>query len=199
MGEGDPDALVGRRYRHLLHHCRVLVRLAQPEPVNGVPDGGFSIRSEGADEHTVRHVTDVGLQFVRSFEGFRPEVYICAAGWPTIGYGHVVLGGEDFSDGVAEEQALALLARDVVVAERSVLRNIRVPLSDEQFDSLASFCFNLGGGALQRSALRARVNRKEHDAVPPEFLKWCRAAGVILKGLLRRRRAEADLYVAGTL
>ena len=147
----------------------------------------------------MRHVTAVGLDLIRSFEGFRPTVYLCAAGWPTVGIGHVVREGEDFSAGVTEEEALQLLAQDAGAAERAVLRNICVPLSDEQFDSLVSFSFNLGGGALQRSTLRARVNREEHEEVPPEFLKWCRAAGVILKGLLRRRRAEADLYAAGTL
>ncbi len=80
------------------------------------------------------------------------------------------------------------------VAERAVLRLIRVPLTDGQFNALCSFAFNLGSGALQRSTLRRKVNREEHTAVPPEFLHWVWAGGRKLKGLVRRRDAEAALY-----
>ena len=78
-----------------------------------------------------------------------------------------------------------------------MLRLIRVPLEDGQFDALSSFAFNLGGGALQRSTLRRKVNREEHDAVPDEFRRWVWAGGRKLKGLVRRRAAEAALYAAG--
>ena len=72
-----------------------------------------------------------------------------------------------------------------------MLRLIRVPLEDGQFNALCSFAFNLGGGALQRSRLRRKVNREEHDAVPREFRRWVWAGGRKLKGLIRRREAEA--------
>ena len=62
------------------------------------------------------------------------------------------------------------------------------------FDALGSFTFNLGTGALQRSTLRRKVNREEHDAVPAEFRRWVWAGGRRLKGLIRRREAEAALY-----
>ncbi len=77
------------------------------------------------------------------------------------------------------------------------MRLIRVPFEDGRFDALASFTFNLGAGALQRSTLRRKVNREEHDAVPREFRRWVWAGGRKLKGLVRRREAEAALYVAG--
>ena len=60
--------------------------------------------------------------------------------------------------------------------------------------ALGSFAFNLGAGALQRSTLRRKVNREEHDAVPVEFRRWVWAGGRNLKGLIRRREAEAELY-----
>ena len=59
----------------------------------------------------------------------------------------------------------------------AVLRLIRVPLTDGQFDALVSFTFNLGAGALQCSTLRRQTNRGEHDAAALEFLKWVWAAG----------------------
>ncbi len=79
-------------------------------------------------------------------------------------------------------------------AKRSVLRLITVPLTNSQFDALVSFTFNLGGGALQRSTLRRKVNREEHDDVPAEFLRWVWAGGKKLRGLVRRREAELLLY-----
>ena len=78
------------------------------------------------------------------------------------------------------------------MAERAVLRLIRVRLADDQFDALVSFTFNLGAGALQRSTLRRKVNREEHGEVPPEFMRWVWAGGRKLKGLIRRRAAEAS-------
>jgi lysozyme len=77
-----------------------------------------------------------------------------------------------------------------------VLRLIAVPLTAGQFDALVSFTFNLGGGALQRSTLRRKVNREEHAAVPAELMEWVWAGGRKLKGLVRRREAEAALYLA---
>ena len=144
----------------------------------------------------MRHVTDEGLALIKSFESFSPTVYVCPAGYPTIGCGHVVLDGERerFAGGIGEEEAEALLRRDAAMAERSVLRLIVVPLTDGQFDALASFVFNVGAGGLQRSTLRRKVNREEHALVPAEFLKWVWAGGRKLKGLVRRREAEARLY-----
>ena len=146
----------------------------------------------------MRHLTDDGLVLIKRFEGFAPEIYICPGGWPTIGYGHVVRDGEwdRFANGIDEAAAEELLRRDVEVAERAVLRLIRVPLEDGRFDAFGSFTFNLGGGALQRSTLRRKVNREEHDAVPAEFGRWVWAGGCKLKGLMRRREAEAELYAS---
>ena len=147
----------------------------------------------------MRHVTEDGLALIKRFEGFEPEIYICPGGWPTIGYGHVVRDDErdQFAGGIDEATAEELLRRDVEVAERAVLRLIRVPLEDGRFDALSSFAFNLGAGALQRSTLRRKVNRGEHDAVPDEFRRWVWAGGRKLKGLIRRRAAEASFYARG--
>ena len=146
----------------------------------------------------MRHLTDEGLALIKCFEGFVPGIYICPGGWPTIGYGHVVREHERdrFADGIDEAAADELLRRDVETVERAVLRLIRVPLEDGRFDALGSFTFNLGAGALQRSTLRRKVNREEHDAVPAEFRRWVWAGGRRLKGLIRRREAEAELYAS---
>ncbi|MEW7978447.1 MAG: lysozyme [Candidatus Sedimenticola endophacoides] len=144
----------------------------------------------------MRHITDEGLDLIKRFEGFSPSIYICPAGYPTIGYGHVVLDEEkdQFGTGIDQKQGEDLLRRDAQVAERAVLRLIDVPLTDGQFDALVSFTFNLGGGALQRSTLRRKVNREEHEEVPAQFKRWVWAGGRRLKGLARRRAVEAAAY-----
>jgi len=144
----------------------------------------------------MRHITQEGLDLIKRFEGFSPTIYICPAGYPTIGYGHVVHEDERdrFAEGIDEQEAENLLQRDVLWAERGVLRLIEVPLTDGQFDALVSFTFNLGTGALQRSTLRRKVNREEHAQVPREFMRWVWAGGRRLQGLIKRRAAEAANY-----
>lgn len=146
----------------------------------------------------MRHVTEAGLNLIKRFEGFSTTIYICPAGYPTIGYGHVVLAHEkdQFATGITQAEATELLRKDVRIAERAVLRLISVPLTDGQFDALVSFTFNLGAGALQRSTLRRKVNRGEHEGVPTELMKWVWSAGKRLTGLVRRRKAEALAYTS---
>jgi len=144
----------------------------------------------------MRHITQNGLSLIKRFEGFEPKIYLDAAGLPTIGYGHLLLQGEAemFKNGISEAAGEALLIKDVLLAEQAVCRLIKAPLTDGQFDALVSFTFNLGSGALQRSTLRHKVNREEHEEVPEQFMRWVWAGGRKLKGLIRRREAEATLY-----
>lgn len=138
-----------------------------------------------------------GLALIQRFEGFSPVPYRCPAGLLTIGYGHVITAREKNSlERIEAVQAEALLAADVVVAEHALARFIRTSLSQNQFDALVSFTFNLGAGALQRSTLRRVVNRGEHEAVPHELMRWVWGGGRKLPGLARRRAAEAALYGA---
>lgn len=141
----------------------------------------------------MRHVTQEGLDLIKRFEGFSSTVYICPAGYPTIGYGHLIRNGEDF-DSITEKRGEELLRRDVESAERAVLRLIKVPLTDGQFDALVSFTYNLGSGALQCSTLRRKVNRQAHSDVPEQLMRWVWAGGQKLTGLIRRRGKEAEMY-----
>lgn len=146
----------------------------------------------------MRHITQNGIDLIKRFEGFSRTVYFCPAGYPTIGYGHVVREIENFSCGITEEEAEDILREDLIIAERSVLRLVNVPLTDGQFDALVSFTYNLGGGAFQRSTLRRKINREEHADVPEQFMRWVWAGGRKLNGLIRRRKAEAALYQKST-
>jgi len=142
----------------------------------------------------MRHITLKGLNLIKQFEGYSRTVYLCPAGHPTVGYGHVIKPEEDFSDGVNTGQAEDLLRQDVIMAEQAVLRLTDTPLTDGQFDALVSFTYNLGVTAFQRSTLRTKVNRGEHTQVPEQFLRWVWAGGYKLRGLVLRREAEVNRY-----
>lgn len=141
----------------------------------------------------MRHITQDGIDLIKRFEGFSSTVYICPAGYPTIGYGHLVRSGESYTE-ISETAAEELLRKDVESAERAVLRLVNVPLTDGQFDALVSFTFNLGSGAFQRSTLRRKVNRQSHAEVPAQLMRWVWAGGRKLNGLIRRRESEALIY-----
>lgn len=141
----------------------------------------------------MRHITQDGIDLIKRFEGFSSTVYICPAGYPTIGYGHLVRDHEKFEE-ISQEEAEALLRIDVESAERAVLRLIKVPLTDGQFDALVSFTYNLGSGALQSSTLRRKVNRQAHSEVPAQLVRWVWAGGRKLNGLIKRRECESLVY-----
>ena len=145
--------------------------------------------------HDVINLTSQqGLDLIKTFEGFSASVYQCPAGYPTIGYGHLVKDNERFEQPLSPSSAETLLRHDVRFAEHAVSRWIRVPLTQGQFDSVVSFTFNLGSGALQRSTLRRVINRGHHHDVPRQLKRWVWAGGRKLTGLIRRREAEALLY-----
>ena len=85
---------------------------------------------------------------------------------------------------------------DLLRYEQAVTRLVKVPLTQGKFDALVSFTFNLGGGALQRSTLRQKINRQDYEGAANEFLKWVRAGGAVSKGLVARRIAERNLFLA---
>lgn len=148
----------------------------------------------------MRKVTQEGVDLIKHFEGFSAKPYLCAAGYPTIGYGHLMQGlnPSALKDGtlptLTRGEAEEILRKDLRSAEASVLRLTHRPLADNQFNALVSFVFNLGGGAYQASTLRRKVNAGLDDEVPGQFLRWCYAGGRKLPGLLRRRQAEASMY-----
>lgn len=143
----------------------------------------------------VRKVTEACIELVKRFERFYPKAYYCPANYLTIGYGHIVKKGESLE--IDEDKAEEYLAQDLLVAEIAVCRLINVPLEDCQYDALVSWTFNLGGGALQRSTMRMKLNRGEYESVPYEMQKWVRAGGKILRGLIIRRREEAIMFQGG--
>lgn len=131
--------------------------------------------------------------FCKQFEGLRLEAYRCPAGIWTIGYGHT----DGVTDGMVinADKAESLLNDDLDKCRQQVRRLLKIALTENQFEALIDFCFNLGAGNLKKSTLLKMVNLDPDDpAIRGEFLKWVKVNNRVMPGLVKRRSAEADLY-----
>ncbi len=138
-------------------------------------------------------ISDAGLNLIKGFESFSAKEYICPAGKRTIGYGHVIRPGESFAD-IDEAKGLELLADDCAIAENFI--NATTPgLTQNEFDALVSFVFNVGVGNYDASTMKKLLKAGEKSAAAGEFLKWDHVHGVVLAGLTRRREAERALFL----
>ena len=131
---------------------------------------------------------------IKHFEGYSPIIYKDAAGYPTIGFGHLIKPGEKIEEPLLGNAAERLLQEDIAPKAAAVNQYVRVPLFQGQYDSLISWTYNLGEGALKSSTMLKKINAARHDEVPTQIKRWNKAGGKVLKGLERRREAEAALY-----
>ena len=134
-----------------------------------------------------------GIELIKHFEGCELQAYQCAAGVWTIGYGHTkgVQPGDEWS----EDHANHMLEVELEEYENYVSTAVTVPLSQNQFDALVSWVYNLGNGNLTSSTMLKVLNSGDYDGVPAQIIRWNTAGGKVLEGLNRRRQAEADMFV----
>ena len=137
---------------------------------------------------------EAGIFLIKTREGFKSKKYLCPAGIPSIGYGHVILKGEIF-DEITEAGAGALLQKDLIGIESQVNSLVNVPLTQNQFDALVSFTYNVGPGNFSRSTLLRKLNAGDYEAAAGQFKRWVYGGGVILPGLVSRREEEKELFL----
>ena len=133
-----------------------------------------------------------GLSLIKRFEGLYLESYLCPAKVWTIGYGHTkgVVKGQK----ITEEEAEDFLKKDLAAAEKTV-NSLNVQLTQNQFDALVSFVFNLGSGNFLSSTLCKKVKKNPNDpTIRTEFGRWVNSKGKKLPGLVKRRQEESELY-----
>ena len=136
-----------------------------------------------------------GIDFIKRHEALRLHAYKDAVGVWTIGYGHTSTAKQGMT--ITEEEAEKLLKQDLKTAENEINRHL-LPLKQHQFDSLASFVFNVGIGSFRRSTLLKRLKMDvNHPDIVNQFNRWVYGGGKILPGLVRRRKEEANLYING--
>lgn len=158
-------------------------------------------------------ISEAGIQLIKSFEGCHNTPYRCPAALWTIGYGHVLYPDQarlktperalygikdDHNRTFEYDEIDSILEKDLQRFEAGVLRLCPAAAdSQSQFDAIVSFSFNVGLGNLQSSTLRMQYNRGDIEGAADEFLKWTKASGKVLKGLVRRREAERALFLTG--
>lgn len=144
-------------------------------------------------------LNQTGYNLIKEFEGLSLKPYKCSAGVPTIGYGSTY-----YENGIKVQMSDAPItgARAEVllkhVADRFALKVanlLKKPVTQNQFNALVSFAFNVGSGALASSTLLKLVNTNPNDAmIAKQFLRWNRANGKVIQGLTNRRIKESALY-----
>lgn len=166
--------------------------------------------------------SDKGIHLMHMFEGYRDKPYQCSAHMWTIGWGHVIYQDQiklpmvrkDGYTGLlrseyplkpednrvwSKDELVEIFKNDLVSFERGVLRlapNLDSPEHQHKFDACVAFSFNVGLGNFQRSSIRQCIKREDWDAAAEAFMQWTKAGGKVLKGLVRRRQAEKDLFLA---
>jgi len=146
---------------------------------------------------TILTTSPRGLSLIKQFEGFRAQAYQDVVGVWTIGYG--------FTEGVTEgqhmtrAQADARLATELLRYEAAVLAACKVEPNQNQFDALVSLAWNIGPGAMAKSSVIKAHNRGDTQAAARAFGLWNKAGGKEWPGLVRRRAAEAAIYLEPTI
>ena len=150
----------------------------------------------------ITKISNLGLELIKKYEGFKAKAYLCPAKVSTIGFGSTY-----YEDGtkvkltdspITQERATELLEALLVSYERSVDSYCVDTINQYQFDALCSFAYNCGVGNLKSSTLLRKVNKNPNDpTIKDEFLKWNKGGGKVLSGLTKRRIEEAQLYFNG--
>lgn len=141
------------------------------------------------------NLSQKGLDLIKSFEGLVLHAYkaVSTEEYYTIGYGHY---GQDVSKtlSITQEQAEELLKQDVKRFVDGVNKVLQVEVNQNQFDSLVSLAYNIGLGAFGRSTLLEKLNKRDFTGTAKEFDRWNKSGGVVLAGLVRRRKEERELF-----
>lgn len=137
-----------------------------------------------------------GLNLIVNSEGVRYIPYNDGRGFATIGVGHLIRRGPTVpeDDPITHTEALELLAKDVAWAETVVNEQVRVQLTQNQFDAIVDFVFNLGGPVFTKSSVLSALNNNDFGAATASLLKYIYAGGKIEEGLVKRRAAEIALF-----
>ena len=141
-------------------------------------------------------ISQKGIDLIKTFEGCKLFAYRDSVGIPTIGYGHT----KDVKMGmsITQKQAEEFLKGDIKPVER-LLNGMGINYTQNQFDALTSWIFNLGEGNFKKSTMYKNiVERKSDVEITDQMVKWVNAGGRPLLGLKKRRVAEANMFIGKT-
>lgn len=145
-------------------------------------------------------LSERGMKMLLEFEGKHKKLpdgryksYRCPANVCTI-YAGLTKGIKDGMV-ITEAEGEKMLRRELNVFEDAVERLVKVEMNQHVFDSLVLFSYNVGVGAFEKSTLLKLLNQGKHDAAAAQFSRWTKGGGKVLPGLVKRRRAEAALFL----
>lgn len=191
LAQGDKDVPMLIDY-HLDEFLRQILKLPN-RPENRLPYEGW-MSTEIWEKPQKNTISQGGIDLIKRWEGFRTIAYQCSANVWTIGYGHTK--GVKPGDRITKADAEVLLVEDIKAFERAVRHTVKVPLTQNQFDALVSFCFNVGANAFSKSTLVRLLNQSKYQDAANQFPRWNRAGGRVIKGLTNRRIAEKQLFLS---
>lgn len=141
-------------------------------------------------------ISQKGIDLIKTFEGCKLFAYRDSVGIPTIGYGHI----KDVKMGmsITQKQAEEFLKSDIKPVE-SLLNGMGINYTQNQFDALTSWIFNLGEGNFKKSTMYKNIMARANDIeITDQMVKWVNAGGRPLLGLKKRRVAEANMFLGKT-
>jgi|SRR5579863_656755 len=146
-------------------------------------------------------VSPQGLALIQSEEGLNLTSYPDAGGY-SIGYGHFITAADYTNFGILPEAGVTitqdvanqLLSDDLLNVENIINENVTVVLSQNQFDALADFVYNIGSGNFLSSTLLKDLNAGNYEAAAGQFVLWNKSQGQVKTGLTTRRLAETNLF-----
>jgi len=164
---------------------------------------GFTVDLTGSPNpksEPILHLSDEGLQFIVRHEGVITKMYNDPAGHCTIGIGHLIhlgncdgsLSEKQYKNGLTKTQTYDLFRQDIAKYEEAVKSNVKVPLTQYQYDALVSFTYNIGTGGFKNSSALKELNKENYNIVPSKMLLWNKPAM-----LIGRRTDEANLFRTG--
>lgn len=192
FGGGTPRVKVG---------VSIPPELAEPAPVKFV----YPPKKPKTPMFIPMNISQNGMDFIMKEEGFRSKPYFCSGKKLTIGWGHVILPNEShLKKGITKEQGRMIFANDIQQFVKDVNKLVKVPLTQNQFDALVSFAFNVGSDidmdniaeGLGDSTLLKKLNRLDYAGAAGQFGKWVFADGKKQPGLVKRRAKEKALFLA---
>ncbi|VXA57511.1 Lysozyme [Acinetobacter proteolyticus] len=143
-------------------------------------------------------ISQVGINLITSFEDLRLAAYDDGVGVWTIGYGTTIYPNGvkvKRGDSCTKVQAMSFFQHDLRRFEAAVNSAVKVSVSQNQFDALVSLTYNIGETAFKESTLVKKLNAKDYTGAADQFPQWNRGGGKVMKGLVRRRAAERELFL----
>jgi len=148
-------------------------------------------------------------EFLKYVEGSYRQVYLDSGGEPTIGIGHLLTLSErrsgkivigkavvEYRHGLTDAQVLDLCQQDIRAVVKVVNRGVKVPLTQNQFNTLVSFTFNVGDESFLDSTLLRVLNQNQYGVVPSQLRRWKYDNGKVVQGLVNRREKEIQLWLS---